>query len=90
MCCVMPPASPAATAVSRMASSRLVLPWSTWPMTVMTGARAWRSLGSSTASFSSSASSSAAWVISISRPKSVARTSMASSLSVCVMVTISP
>ena len=40
MCCVMPPASPAATSVSRIASSRLVLPWSTWPMTVMTdGAR---------------------------------------------------
>ena len=37
MCWVMPPASPAATSVSRMASSRLVLPWSTWPMTVMTG-----------------------------------------------------
>ena len=90
MCCVMPPASPAATSVSRMASSRLVLPWSTWPMTVMTEARGLRSAGSSTASFSSSASSSAAWVISTSRPKSVARTSMASSLSVCVMVTISP
>ena len=32
MCCVMPPASPAATSVSRIASSSEVLPWSTWPM----------------------------------------------------------
>ena len=45
MCCVMPPASPAATSVSRMASSRLVLPWSTWPMTVMTDGRGLRSAG---------------------------------------------
>ena len=39
MCCVMPPASPAATSVSRMASSSDVFPWSTWPMIVMTGGR---------------------------------------------------
>ena len=39
MCWVMPPRSPAATSVARMASSRLVLPWSTWPMTVTIGAR---------------------------------------------------
>ena len=39
MCWVMPPASPAATLVERMASSSEVLPWSTWPMTVTTGAR---------------------------------------------------
>ena len=39
MCWVMPPASPAATSVERMASSSDVLPWSTWPMTVTTGAR---------------------------------------------------
>ena len=32
MCWVMPPASPAATSVSRIASSSEVLPWSTWPM----------------------------------------------------------
>ena len=43
MCWVMPPRSPAATSVVRMASSRLVLPWSTWPMTVTIGARGWRS-----------------------------------------------
>src|SRR5215213_11505445 len=40
MCCVMPPASPAATFAARMPSSKLVLPWSTCPMTVTTGARA--------------------------------------------------
>ena len=39
MCWVMPPASPAATSVSRIASSSEVLPWSTWPMTVTTGGR---------------------------------------------------
>ena len=39
MCWVMPPASPAATLVWRMASSSDVLPWSTWPMMVTTGAR---------------------------------------------------
>ena len=41
MCWVMPPRSPAATSVVRIASSRLVLPWSTWPMTVTIGARGW-------------------------------------------------
>jgi len=35
----MPPASPAATRVLRIASRREVLPWSTWPMKVTTGAR---------------------------------------------------
>ncbi len=39
MCCVMPPASPPATFVMRMASSNVVLPWSTWPMMVTTGGR---------------------------------------------------
>ena len=47
MCWVMPPRSPAATSVDRSASSRLVLPWSTWPMTVTIGARGWSSAGSS-------------------------------------------
>ena len=53
MCWVMPPASPATTLASRMRSSSVVLPWSTWPMTVMTGGR-----GSQVAS---SSSSSSAW-----------------------------
>ena len=39
MCWVMPPASPATTSVSRIASSSEVLPWSTWPMIVTTGGR---------------------------------------------------
>ena len=39
MCWVMPPASPATTLALRIWSSSLVLPWSTWPITVMTGAR---------------------------------------------------
>ncbi len=47
MCWVMPPASPATTSVSRSASSSEVLPWSTWPMTVTTGARGSSISGSS-------------------------------------------
>ena len=43
MCWVMPPASPAATSVWRIASSSDVLPWSTWPMIVTTGGRSTRS-----------------------------------------------
>ena len=42
MCWVMPPASPAATFAWRIASRSDVLPWSTWPMTVTTGARGTR------------------------------------------------
>ena len=44
MCWVIPPASPAATSVSRIASSSEVLPWSTWPMIVTTGGRSARLL----------------------------------------------
>ena len=47
MCCVMPPASPATTSVSRIASSSEVLPWSTWPMIVTTGGRSTRSSSAS-------------------------------------------
>ena len=43
MCWVMPPASFETTLVCRIASRSLVLPWSTWPMTVTTGGRATRS-----------------------------------------------
>mmetsp|Transcript_1208 Transcript_1208/g.4772 ORF Transcript_1208/g.4772 Transcript_1208/m.4772 type:complete len:226 (-) Transcript_1208:448-1125(-) len=38
-CCVMPPASAAATLLERSASSRVVLPWSTCPITATTGGR---------------------------------------------------
>ena len=58
MCCVMPPASPAATFALRIASSSDVLPWSTWPMIVTTGARGTRSSGFSGASSAVSSSSS--------------------------------
>ena len=37
MCWVIPPASPATTLAWRILSSTVVLPWSTWPMIVMTG-----------------------------------------------------
>src|SRR2546422_920441 len=39
MCWVIPPNSWATTSVLRIASSRSVLPWSTWPITVTTGGR---------------------------------------------------
>ena len=60
MCWVMPPASPAATLVERMASSSEVLPWSTWPMTVTTGARGAACAGSSAASNRPSSTSASA------------------------------
>ena len=43
MCWVMPPASRATSLVFLIASSSLVLPWSTWPITVTTGGRGARS-----------------------------------------------
>src|SRR3990172_679505 len=49
MCWVMPPRSPAATRLLRIASSRLGLPWSTWPMIVTTGARGPRASGAAAA-----------------------------------------
>ena len=89
MCWVMPPASPAATSVERIASSSDVLPWSTWPMIVTTGGRSTRSASASSYS-GSSTTSSAAWTISISFLNSSASTWMESSESVCVRVAISP
>ena len=47
MCCVIPPASPAATLDFLKASKRLVLPWSTCPMIVTTGGRVIASLSPS-------------------------------------------
>lgn len=46
MCCVMPPASEAATWLFRRLSSRVVFPWSTCPMMVTTGGRGTRLPGS--------------------------------------------
>ena len=89
MCWVMPPASPAATSVSRIASSSEVLPWSTWPMIVTTGGRSTRSSSASSNS-GSSGSSSAARTISILRSYSSAIARIDSSVSVWVSVAISP
>ena len=89
MCWVMPPASPAATSVRRIASSSDVLPWSTWPMTTTTGARATRSASSSSNSSARSASSSACTMLTL-RSISPAISSIASSERDCVMVAISP
>lgn len=46
MCCVMPPASEAATWLFLRLSSRVVFPWSTCPMMVTTGGRCTRLPGS--------------------------------------------
>ena len=89
MCWVMPPASPAATSVSRIASSSEVLPWSTWPMIVTTGGRSVRS-SSASANCGSSGSSSAAVTISSLRSYSSAIARIDSSVSVWVSVAISP
>src|SRR5690349_3592816 len=89
MCWVMPPASPAATSVWRMASSSDVLPWSTWPMIVTTGGRSTRSSAASSNAGSCS-SASAARTTSTSLPSASARTEIASSDRVWVRVTISP
>ncbi len=89
MCWVMPPASVSTTEALRIASSSVVLPWSTWPMIVTTGGRAARS--SSASSYdSASSSSSAACLITTSRPTSVAISSTDSFVSDWVIVTISP
>ena len=69
MCWVMPPRSPAATVVERMASSRLVLPWSTWPITVTIGARATRSPSSSASSSQSCSLAASAGAPSPPRPR---------------------
>ncbi len=89
MCWVMPPASPAATSVERIASSSEVLPWSTWPMIVTTGGRSVRS-SSASAKTGSLCTSSAACTISICLSNSSASTWIASSESVWVSVAISP
>ena len=89
MCWVMPPASPAATSVSRIASSSEVLPWSTWPMIVTTGGRSAR-LSSESSNSGASGSSSAAVTISILRSYSSAIALIDSSVRVWVRVAISP
>ena len=91
MCCVIPPASVSTTADSRIASSSVVFPWSTWPMIVTTGGLAWSdSSGSSKASGSSSSSSACLMVTSRLTLGSAAISPTASSERDFVMVTISP
>ena len=89
MCCVMPPASVSTTDVSRIASSSVVLPWSTWPMIVTTGGRSARS-SSASSYVSGSSSSSAACLIVISRFSPVAISSTSSSDTDCVAVRMTP
>src|SRR6266403_1485477 len=67
MCWVMPPASPAATLDLRITSSKVVLPWSTWPMIVNTGARGAKS--SILSSTSSSTVLSGAWTRPLPRSR---------------------
>ena len=88
MCWVIPPASVSTTAVERIASSSVVLPWSTWPMIVTTGGRAVRSASAS--STISGSSSSAACLIVTSRSTSDAISSTSSSESDWVAVRICP
>src|SRR4051794_34449246 len=89
MCWVMPPASPATTSVSRIASSSDVLPWSTWPMIVTTGGRSTRA-ASSSANDGSTSSSSPLWTISTSFSNSSASARVASSVRGSVSVAHSP
>ena len=83
----MPPASPGATPVWRMASSNEVLPWSTWPMTVTTGGRGFRS---SSESWYTTAYSSSGDTTRTLRPMSSAMSSISSSLMVWVSVSAWP
>src|SRR3972149_2738610 len=71
MCWVIPPASDPVTLLSRMASRRVVLPWSTCPMMVTTGGRGRRS-SSRSASWSIRLSTSGA-TFSTTKPYSCAR-----------------
>ena len=87
MCCVMPPASPPATFVSRIASRSVVLPWSTWPMTVTTGTRATRSSGLATSDSTMTISSSNERIFT-SAPNSRAMFVAVSELRVVLMVII--
>ena len=76
MCCVIPPNSRSATLVVRIASSSDVLPWSTWPMTVTTGGRGRRWVGSASSSSrispSSERTSTSKWNLSATSLAAVA------------------
>jgi small GTP-binding protein len=82
MCWVIPPRSPAATLVVRMASRSEVLPWSTWPMTVTIGARgSIRDASSSSNSCSFVAAPTGAASASVPSVPAVAPTATASATS---------
>ena len=87
MCWVMPPASPAVTSVSRIASKRLVFPWSTWPMTVTTGGRG---IGGPSGPSRSSSSSSSGSATTTSYPSSSPRITALSDDMAILIVAISP
>src|SRR5918995_4922938 len=89
MCWVMPPASPDWTFALRIRSRRLVLPWSTCPITVTTGGFSTRSSELSSGTTSAGAGSSTA-PISTSTPSSSAMSSISSVERVWVSVFISP
>ena len=91
MCWVMPPASPATTLASRMASSSEVLPWSTWPMMVTTGARSVRSSALSSDGMSNRPSSTSASETRLTVwPSSVAISSAVSASRMSLILTIWP
>ena len=86
MCCVIPPNSRSATLVVRMASSSEVLPWSTWPMTVTTGGRGRRWVGSASSSSRISPSSDRTSTSKWNR-SATSRAAVASSTSLTVAMT---
>src|SRR5438552_1853052 len=102
MCCVMPPASRDVTFVERIASRRLVFPWSTWPSTVTTGGRSFSFAGSTSSqrislppiasgvSASSSATGTASSSGRVSMPSSFATSDAVSKSTVSLIETIKP
>jgi hypothetical protein len=83
---VMPPASPAATLVLRIRSRRLVLPWSTWPRIVTTGARGRTSVRSRSAKrLSMISAAERLWATFSSMSKSI-MTSTAFSVSMALLM----
>ena len=79
MCWVIPPRSPEATVVLRIASRRLVLPWSTWPITVTIGGRGTSRAGSSSPSRPGSFVAGAATSAAVSATSAAASSGSATS-----------
>ena len=89
MCCVMPPASPETTFAPRSASNNDVLPWSTWPMIVTTGARDFRHASSSSTTLITSSTSASETRFTV-WPNSSMISSAVSASMVSFCVTIMP